>query len=131
MNQARLKDVPFFSSLSESDLAAVAEQTYEVSVPAGEVLAREGDLGDEFFVIESGTAEVTRGGAPVAKLGAGDFFGEIALIREDRRTATVTATSPMVLIVMKGSSFRSLDCSMPEVNETVSNALAERRAPVS
>ncbi len=131
MNQARLKDVPFFSSMSELELAAVAQQTYEISVAAEQVLAREGDLGDEFFVIESGTAEVTRGGAPVAKLGAGDFFGEIALIREDRRTATVTATSPMVLIVMKGSSFRSLDCSMPEVNETVSNALAERRAPVS
>ena len=131
MNQARLKDVPFFSSMSEHDLAAVAQQTDELSVAAGKVLAREGDVGDEFFVIESGTAEVTRGGAPVAKLGAGDFFGEIALIREDRRIATVTATSPMVLIVMKGSSFRSLDCSIPEVSETVSNALAERRAPVS
>ena len=131
MNQARLKDVPFFSSMSEQDLAAVAEQADEISVATGRVLAQEGDLGDEFFVIESGTAEVTRGGAPVAKLGAGDFFGEIALIREDRRTATVTATSPMVLIVMTGSSFRSLDCSIPDLRETVSKALAERRAPVS
>ena len=131
MNQSRLKDVPFFSSLSELDLAAVAQQTHEISVGAEEVVAREGDLGDEFFVIESGTAEVTRGGARVAKLSAGDFFGEIALIREDRRTATVTATSPMVLIVMKGSSFRSLDCAIPEVSERLSNALAERRAPVS
>jgi CRP-like cAMP-binding protein len=131
MNQARLKDLPFFSSMSEQDLAAVAQQTDEISVAAGRVLAREGDLGQEFFVIESGTAEVTRGGAPVAKLGAGDFFGEIALIREDRRTATVTATSPMVLIVMKGSSFRSLDSSIPELREAVSKALAERRAPVS
>ena len=131
MNQARLKDVPFFSSMSKQDLAAVAQQTDEISVAAGRVLAREGDLGEEFFVIESGTAEVTRGGAAVAKLGAGDFFGEIALIREERRTATVTATSPMVLIVMTGSSFRSLDISIPEVRETVSKALAERRAPVS
>jgi CRP-like cAMP-binding protein len=131
MNEARLKDLPFFSSMSEQDLAAVAEQTDETSVAAGTVLAREGDLGDEFFVIESGTAEVTRGGAPVAKLGAGDFFGEIALIREERRTATVTATSPMVLIVMTGSSFRSLDCSTPEVRETVSKALAERPTSVS
>src|SRR5215217_8107434 len=126
MNQARLKDVTFFSSMSEQDLAAVAQQTDEISVPAGRVLAREGDLGDEFFVIESGTAEVTRGGAPVATLGAGDFFGETALIREERRTATVTATSPTVLILMTGSSFRSLDRSRPEVRETVSKALAER-----
>ena len=57
MNQARLKDVPFFSSMSEQDLAAVAQQTDEISVAAGDVLAREGDLGEEFFVIESGTAE--------------------------------------------------------------------------
>jgi CRP-like cAMP-binding protein len=131
MNQARLKDVPFFSSMSEQDLASVAEQTDETTVAAGTVLAREGDLGDQFFVIESGTAEVTRGGAPVAKLGAGDFFGEIALIREERRTATVTAASPMVLIVMTGSSFRSLDGSTPEVRETVSKALAERRTSVT
>ena len=131
MNHARLKDVPFFSSMSDGDLAAVAQQTDEISVAAGNVLAREGDLGEEFFVIESGTAEVTRGGAQVAKLGPGDFFGEIALIREERRTATVTATSPMVLIVMTGSSFRTLDRSRPEVRETVSKALAERRAPVS
>ena len=131
MNQARLKDVPFFSSMSEQDLAAVAQQAGEISAAAGRVLAREGDLGEEFFVIESGTAEVSRGGAPVAKLGPGDFFGEIALIREERRTATVTAMSPMVLIVMTGSSFRSLDRSRPEVRETVSKALAERRAPVS
>jgi CRP-like cAMP-binding protein len=129
MDQARLKDVPFFSSLSEQDLATVAQQTEEISVAAGTVLAREGDLGDEFFVIESGTAEVTRGSAPVAKLGAGDFFGEIALIREERRTATVTALSPMVLIVMPGSSFRSLDRSTAEIRETVSQALAERRDP--
>jgi CRP-like cAMP-binding protein len=122
-----LKDVPFFSSMSEQDLAAVAQQTDAISAAAGTVLAHEGDLGDEFFLIESGTAEVTRDGEPVAKLGAGDFFGEIALIREERRTATVTATSPMVLIVMTGSSFRSLDSSRPEIRETVSKALAERK----
>jgi CRP-like cAMP-binding protein len=131
MDQARLKDVPLFSSMSEQELAAVAQQTDEISVAAGRQLAREGDLGDEFFVIESGTAEVTRGGAPVAKLGEGDFFGEVALIREERRAATVTATSPMALIVMRGSSFRSLDRSSPEIRETVSKALAERRSSVS
>ena len=80
MDQARLKDVPFFRSMSEEDLAAVAQQIDEISVAAGTVLACEGERGDDFFVIESGTAEVTRGGAPVAKIGAGDFFGEIALI---------------------------------------------------
>jgi len=131
MNQVPLKDVPFFSSMTEQDLAAIAKETDELSVAVGTVLAREGDLGDEFFVIKSGTAEVTHGGAPVDELGAGDFFGEIALIREERRTATVTATSPMVLVVMTGASFRSLDRSAPEVRERVSKALAERRTSVS
>ena len=131
MNQARLKNVPFFSSMTEQDLEAVAEQTEELRVEAGTVLAREGELGERFFVIEEGTAEVTRAGSRVAALSAGDFFGEIALLREERRIATVTATSPMVLIVMSGRSFRSLDSSRPEIRETVSKALAERPSPVS
>ena len=131
MNQARLKGVPFFSSMSKRDLAAVAGQTDEVNVEAGKVLAREGDFGEEFFVIDSGTAEVVRGGERLAELGPGDFFGEMALIEADRRTATVTATSPMTLIVMTRSSFRALDRSMPAVHETVAKAIAERRAPVN
>jgi len=131
MNQARLKNVPFFSSMTEQDLEAVAEQTEELRVEAGTVLAREGELGERFFVIEEGTAEVTRAGSRVAALSAGDFFGEIALLREERRIATVTATSPMALIVMSGRSFRSLDSSRPEIRETVSRALAERPSPVS
>lgn len=131
MDPARLQAVPFFSSMSEPDLADVAKQTDELGVAAGAVLAREGDLGDQFFVIESGTAEVTRGGAPVARLGPGDFFGEVALLREEHRIATVTATSPMSLIVMTGSSFRAIDGTTPEVREAVSKALAERQAPVN
>jgi CRP-like cAMP-binding protein len=131
MDQAQLKDVPFFSSLPEQDLAALAHQTDEINVTAGSVIAREGDLGDKFFVIESGTAEVTRAGAPVTKLSAGDFFGEIALIREERRIATVTATSPMTLIAMTGASFRALDSSRPEIRETVTKALAQRQTSLS
>jgi CRP-like cAMP-binding protein len=126
MNEARLKDVPFFSSMSEQDLAVVARQTDEIRVEAGAVVAAEGELGDKFFVIESGTAAISRAGEPVAKLGAGDFFGEVALIREERRTATVTATSPMELIVMTGASFRALDGSAPEIREQVDKALTQR-----
>ncbi len=131
MQQARLKGVPFFSSMGKSDLAAVARQTDEVDVPAGKVLAREGEFGDEFFVIDSGTAEVTKAGKCVAELGPGDFFGEMALLEEDRRVATVTATSPMSLIVMTRASFRSLDRSMTQLHDTVSKAIADRRAPVA
>ena len=129
MDQGRLKSVPFFSGMSKGDLAAIARQTDEVDVPAGKVLAREGDFGDEFFMIDAGTAEVSRGGEAIAELGAGDFFGEMALLEEDRRTATVTAKTPMSLIVMTRSSFRSLDRAQPAVHATVAKAIAERHAP--
>ena len=111
MIQERLKAVPFFSSISKKDLAHLAQQTDEVDVPAERVLMREGDVGNEFFVIDAGTAEVTRGGEHVADLGPGDFVGEMALLEADRRNATVTATSDMSLIVMTRSGFRSLDRS--------------------
>lgn len=131
MELGRLRGVPFFSSVSKQDLAAIAQQTDEIDVPAGQVLAREGDFGAEFFVIDSGTAEVTRGGARVAELGAGDFFGEMALLDEERRTATVTATTPMSLIVMTRANFRALNRSLPQVHETVAREIAARRAQVS
>jgi CRP/FNR family transcriptional regulator, cyclic AMP receptor protein len=127
MNQARLTDVPFFSSLSKKELELVAKQADEVDVQPGKVLARQGDLGDTFFVIESGSAEVTRDGNHVAHLGPGDFFGEMALLEADRRNATVTATAPTELIVMTRSSFRSIDKAMPELHRTVQAAIEQRR----
>jgi CRP-like cAMP-binding protein len=131
MDQGRMKSVPFFSGMSKGELAAIAQQTDEVDVPAGKVLAREGDFGDEFFMIDAGTAEVTRGGEAIAELGSGDFFGEMALLEEDRRTATVTAKTPMSLIVMTRSNFRSLDRAQPAVHATVAKAIAERHAPTA
>jgi CRP/FNR family transcriptional regulator, cyclic AMP receptor protein len=128
MEPGRLKAVPFFSAMSKGDLAAVAQQTDEIDVPAGKVLAREGDFGEEFFLIDAGTAQVTRGGEPIAELGPGDFFGEMALLEDDRRNATVTASTPMSLIVMTRPSFRALNRAHPDVHETVSKAIAERHA---
>jgi CRP/FNR family transcriptional regulator, cyclic AMP receptor protein len=129
MDKARLKDVPFFSSITKKELAAVAQQADDIDVPAGKVLAREGDIGQEFFVIDDGKAEVTRSGAHVADLGPGDFFGEMALLEDERRTASVTASSPMRLIVMTRASFRALDRTHPEMHATVAEAIAGRRAP--
>jgi CRP/FNR family cyclic AMP-dependent transcriptional regulator len=131
MEPGRLKAVPFFSGMSKSELATVAQQTDEVDVPAGKVLTREGDFGEEFFLIDAGTAQVTRGGESIAELGPGDFFGEMALLGEDRRNATVTATTPMSLIVMTRPSFRALDRADPAVHATVAKAIAERHAPLA
>ena len=65
MNQDRLKDVPFFSTLKKKEMELIAGQADEVDVTAGKVLAKQGDLGDTFFVIESGTADVSRDGEHV------------------------------------------------------------------
>jgi CRP/FNR family cyclic AMP-dependent transcriptional regulator len=128
MDRAELKQVPFFAGLDRRELAALGRQADELDVRAGKVLAREGEFGQEFFVIEAGTAEVTQGGEQVASLGPGDFFGEIALLDGDaRRTATVTATSAMSVVVLTRASFRALDREHPELHARVSAAIEERR----
>ena len=92
------------------------------------MLCKEGAIGREFFVIVEGTVEVTRGGERVATRGAGDFVGEIALLTETRRTATVTATSPLrCLILMRGDLRRVLDENRA-IERKVTTALAERLA---
>jgi CRP-like cAMP-binding protein len=128
MLEAQLSEVPIFGMLSKKELAAVARQTDEIDVREGETLAREGDVGREFFVIIDGTAEVVRGDDRIAELGPGDFFGEMALVGDDRRMATVRATKPMRVIVMTRQSFREMDRSMPKVHATIVEAIEARRA---
>jgi CRP-like cAMP-binding protein len=128
MNQERLKHVPFFQGLNRRELAMVAQQADEIDVPEGKVLTRQGEIGHEFFVIEAGTADVEQDGRRIAQMGPGDFFGELALLAEDRRTATVTATSPMALIVLTRADFRGLDRSLPTVHASVAAAIESRSA---
>jgi CRP-like cAMP-binding protein len=126
--QAQLKDVPFFASLSKRELNAVAQNVDELDVSQGKVLAREGEFGHEFFVVVDGTAEVVRGDAHLAELGPGDFFGEMALLGEERRTATVTATTAMRVLVMTGQHLRAIDRDMPAVHAKIVEAIEMRRA---
>ena len=126
MDTDELKSVPLFASLGKNELQLVARQADMVDVPAGKALAREGGFAYEFFVIESGTAEVTRDGAPLTTLGAGDFFGEIGLVETERRTASVVATSPMRLIVMFQSQFRQMEREMPTVADRIRSAIRAR-----
>src|SRR3712207_6945011 len=108
MDAKRLHDVPLFAGLKRRDLDMVAKCADEIDVREGEALARQGEIGHEFFIVESGRAEVVKDGERVAEIGPGGFFGEMALISEDRRTATVPATEPMTAIVMSGQAFRGL-----------------------
>jgi CRP-like cAMP-binding protein len=127
MLQAQLKQVPFFGTLSKRELDAVAREVDELDFPSGRELTRQGEFGHEFFVIVDGTAEVVQDDARIAEMGPGDFFGELALLEADRRTATVRSTSPMRVMVMTRQSFRAMDRAVPGVHAAVAGAIAARR----
>jgi CRP/FNR family cyclic AMP-dependent transcriptional regulator len=110
-----LRDVWLFEHCSRSELAFVAAAASRVEVPAGKVLAREGEPGREFFVIIAGEAEAARNGVRVASLGAGDFFGEMTLLDRQPRAATVTASAPSELLVLTDPAFHHIIETIPTV----------------
>jgi len=126
-----LARVDLFRSLSRRDLERVAQWMDEIDVEAGRVLGRQGEIAYEFFVIEDGAASVAVDGQHVADLGPGEWFGEIGLVAAQRRTATVTAKTPMRLAVMFGPNFRDMTQHMPEIAETISAEIDERLARAS
>jgi CRP-like cAMP-binding protein len=123
-----LEGIGAFSGLSKDELEKLARWTLELEVRAGEDLTKEGRLAHEFFVIEDGAAEVRQNGERIAELGAGDFFGEIGLLETDRRTATVTATTELRVIVMSAQAFRRLEQELPAVADRVRSAIRARLA---
>jgi CRP/FNR family cyclic AMP-dependent transcriptional regulator len=125
---AAMEKVPLFARCSKKELASIASLADEVDLPAGKVLASEGDRGREFFVVLEGGADVRSDGRQLASLGAGDFFGEIALVTDKARTATVTATSPMRALVITDRAFRELLRNSPEIQGKVLAAVADRLA---
>jgi CRP-like cAMP-binding protein len=128
VEETRLQSAPLFAGLGKRERRELATRTDTIEVPEGEQLAREGDFAYEFFVIEDGTAEVTHGSEHVADLGPGDFFGEMGILGHKRRGATVTARSPMQVIVMTGQALRSLRSEEPEVAHRLEQACEERLA---
>jgi CRP/FNR family cyclic AMP-dependent transcriptional regulator len=126
MDPSRLKTIPLFAELSEHERGQIAQWADEVDIREGEHLVHQGAFAHEFFVILEGTAEVTKDGEHVTDLGPGDFFGEIALLEEERRTASVTATSAMKVVVMFGRDFRQMDHQMPHVAQKIHQTLEER-----
>jgi CRP/FNR family cyclic AMP-dependent transcriptional regulator len=103
-----LKRVPLFSDLDNRELGRLAESMKERTFAAGDTVAREGEGGVGFFVIEDGVAKVSVGGEERRTLGPGDYFGEIALISEGARTATVTADTELRTYGMTFWDFRPL-----------------------
>ena len=126
-----IRKVPLFAHCSRGEIAEVAKIADEIDVKAGKVLTREGDRGQEFFVLLEGAADVVQGNRKVNTLGPGDFFGEIALVSRCPRTATVTTTAPCNLLVITAASFRALLDHSPRIQLRVLEALADRLAPTA
>jgi CRP-like cAMP-binding protein len=125
-----LKQVPLFSALKSKSLNQIAKFADEVSVEAGRVLAKQGARGYEFIFIVEGKAKVERDGKIVNRLSANDFFGEISLIDNGKRTATVTAETDSRLLLIKSQYFSSLMKEVPGFEREIIMALCKylRRA---
>src|SRR4051794_28134425 len=121
-----LRRTPLFSELSKKELTLLARMSDDIEVDAGKVLCKEGQIGREFFVIVEGKVEVTRKGKPVKRSGGDDFFGEIALLEDIPRPATVPAKSPLRLFVLTSHDFRHLVRASPSVERKVMRSLARR-----
>ena len=121
-----LAAVPLFAGLSKKQLAEVASIAEELDFKAGKQLIREGAPDRNFFIVLEGSAEVTRKGKTLATRKAGDFFGEIALVSDRPRMATVTTLEPSVVLVVTETRFRRLVKTSPDIALKVLQAVGER-----
>jgi CRP/FNR family cyclic AMP-dependent transcriptional regulator len=121
-----IRGLPLFELCSKRDLRRIAALADERRLEPGTELIREGEPGTEFYVVVEGEIEVRRGTRRVARLGAGSFVGEIALLSRSARTATVAATTPLRVLAIEGRSFVELLDSLPELWLKVARALADR-----
>jgi CRP/FNR family transcriptional regulator, cyclic AMP receptor protein len=121
-----ISGVPLFAQCSKGELQEIAAIADEIDIAEGKELTREGSPGREFFVIIEGTASVAQDGDQINELGPGDFFGEVALVKDTPRTATVTATSPVRALVITRQNFKRLIEQQPDIERTVLKALVDR-----
>lgn len=123
---AHLSSVPLFSQCHKAELKSLARRTADITADAGQVLAKEGQGAHDFFVIVSGEAEVSRGGRIVAELKDGDYFGELGLLDPALRDATVTARTPMELIVLAQWDFEQALEEAPGMTRRLLAGMAQR-----
>jgi CRP-like cAMP-binding protein len=123
---AHLTSVPLFAQCTKAELKNLARHTSDISAEPGQVLIKEGQGAYDFFVIVSGEAEVSRQGRVVARLKDGDWFGEIGLLAPALRDATVTARSPMELMVMAQWDFEQALAEAPGMTRRLLAGMAHR-----
>ena len=124
--QDLLGGVPLFSACSAPQLQRIARLAQRVEAPPDHRLTEEGQPGRQFFVIESGRARVTLNGKLLDELGDGDFFGEMALLDQGPRAATVTAVTPMQLLSFEAAAFGELLDTAPDVGKKILRGIATR-----
>jgi len=122
----QLRGVQMFSACTDKELAQIARACDEVAVEAGAVVVEEGTAGDGFYLLVEGEAEVTRAGRPVATVGPGQYFGELALLDEAPRNATITAITPLALLRLRRREFSAVLDSWPGVAHKLLQQMARR-----
>lgn len=130
MDESQLASIDLFSSLSKRERNEIANRAEEIEVQAGTHLVREGEFAYEFFVIEEGSAEVLRDGEHVADLGPGDFLGEMGIVTQSPRNASVVAREPTRVMVLSEQDFRGVARSFPTVADQIREAVKERCEPL-
>jgi CRP-like cAMP-binding protein len=123
-----IRSLALFAPLPPATQESLARRLVEIDVPAGAVVVAEGEVSDRFYVIASGEVSVTQAGTALRTEASGDFFGEIGLLRDVPRTATVTALAPTRLYALDRADFldavTGLDESLAATEEVVSRRLA-------
>ncbi len=121
-----MENITLFSRCTERQLRKISALMTDLRVPAGKVLARTGEPGEEYFVIVAGSARVVRQGATIDILGPGSHYGDIALLDGGLRTDTVVAETDMELLVLSRSEFSNDDFLAPSVARKMLAELAAR-----
>jgi len=126
MDASQLETIPHFAELTLDQHRSVASVCDPLDVEEGTILVREGDFGHAVFAVNSGTADVVHEGSVINTLGAGDYFGEIAVMSAGRRSASVVATSPLTLVTIFNREIWRLERESPEIASVLRETISAR-----
>ena len=121
-----LEATPLFDGVAADDLAGIADRAIEVDYAPGGVIARQGEIGTGFFVVVSGAARVSRDGATIARLGPGEFFGELSVLDGKPRNAQVVADEATVCLALASWDLEAIVAEQPRVALALLRGMATR-----
>jgi len=122
----RLGETPLFAGVDAAGLEMIAGRVSELEVPADRPIVRQGDIGTGFYIVVSGSVEVVRDGVPLARLGPGEFFGELSVLDGHPRTAQVVSLEPTTCLALPSWEFEAIGAEQPSVALAILRELAGR-----